>query len=285
MPGRVIPLEELMALPPPERKQAVAQEIPSSAPDEKPSGRVISMDELMALPPPPPSQEQMDDETEKNLQAFKAGASENLADLTRILSKVGFSAVLTQKAREMADKENEKYEHMDVNIHQVLVNAVADYGLAAMESAAAISGAGEVIAALGGAAESFGVLAQLAAKAPKTTELAKNVAEGAKYYANKNAVTRFATQVGKEIPGGAAFGALTTDKDEDLSTGSLIGAAGVPIGVGIGKLLSKILGHISETTAKKELASQATKLPGQPFDWPGKAAVGDELQDEEQTEL
>ena len=35
----------------------------------------------------------------------------------------------------------------------------------------------------------------------------------------------------------------------------------------------------------RELASQATKLPGQPFDWPGKAAAGGDLSDEEQTEL
>lgn len=280
--GHIATLEEVMAVPPPVRKAVLSQnnQGPSSDSQNAPvAPHMATLEEVMAVPPPPPTQEQLDDEadeeyaektigpttpefkheTDKSLQAFKAGGSENLAELTRILSKVGFSAVLTQKAREMADKQNEKYEDMDPNIHQHLAKAVAEYGLAAMESAAAIAGSEFVLGALGGAAESMGVLAKLAARFPNKAEWVKGVVQGGKNLANKNAATRFVAQTGKAIPGGAAFGALTTDKDEDLSSGALIGAAAVPAGVGIGKLLSKILGHISETTAKHELANQATK--------------------------
>lgn len=274
--GRRATLAEIMAVPPP--PQYAKSSLPSSD-EETPVPHRATLAEIMAVPPPPrqpPSMEDEDEdvyaqnalkhgspeynqESQKSLQAFKAGASENLADFSRLLSKVGFSAILTQKARGMADKQNEKYEDMDPNLHQNLAKAVAEYGMAAMESAAAISGAGAIAGLLGGAAESMGVLAQLAAKFPQAAQWGKGVVQGAKGIMNKNAATRFGTHVAKAIPEGATFGALTTDKDEDLSTGAMTGALAVPAGVGIGMLISKIAGHISTATAKKELARQATK--------------------------
>lgn len=273
MPGRVISLQELMALPPPEKKAAVAQEIPAANQATKPTGRVISMDELMALPPPSRSQEPMDDEDEdvyaqnelkhgspeynqesqKSLQAFKAGGAENLAELTRLLTKVGFDASVAQYARNIADKQNEKYDEMDPNIHQALAKSTAKYGLAALEAAAAVSGAGEVLAGLGAYASGFEGVASLALRADKA---APWVRKTAKYIKNSKA---FPAQVARALPGGAAFGAITANPDEDISTGAGIGAALTPAGVGVGMVLSKLFEHVSEAAVKARMAGQATK--------------------------
>ncbi|MFY4731399.1 hypothetical protein [Nitrospira sp. BLG_2] len=278
MAGRVISLQELMALPPPEKKAATAQEIPSSA--NKPTGRVISMDELMALPPPPrqaspeeapkpPSPPDSGfishafgsnywpkghgESSDMDRQAVKAGASENLAELTRLLTNVGFDASVAQYARNMADQQNEKYDEMDPNLQQALTKAVSKYGLAALEAAAAISGAGEVLAGLGTFASGFEGVASLAAKASKAVPA---VGKFAKTIKNSGS---FGAQVARALPEGAAFGAITADPDEDISTGAAIGAGLTPLGVGAGMILSKLLGHVSEAAAKARMADQATK--------------------------
>ncbi len=189
-------LADLLAGPPPPgAKKESAKEAPKQ----------LTLNDLLAGPPPPGANPQKvaaapkqvgpvsPEENEKSFQAAKTGFADNLSALTRLLSHVGFSATLTQQAKEYAEKQNQTYDDNQPGIQEWFNKNATDIGLAAAElwgaSAVAELAGGGIVSALGGSEAALETLGP--------------VAQGISKLANKNPVTKFIAQSLKAAPSGA----------------------------------------------------------------------------------
>jgi len=244
-------LADLLAGPPPPgAKKESAKEAPKQ----------LTLNDLLAGPPPPGANPQKvaaapkqvgpvsPEENEKSFQAAKTGFADNLSALTRLLSHVGFSATLTQQAKEYAEKQNQTYDDNQPGIQEWFNKNATDIGLAAAElwgaSAVAELAGGGIVSALGGSEAALETLGP--------------VAQGISKLANKNPVTKFIAQSLKAAPSGAAFGALTASPDENQAGAAAVGAILTPVGVFSGNLLGKLINVLSKKYVLSQMANEAT---------------------------
>jgi len=226
-------------------------------------GKRLTLDDLMAGPQPSNEESSSwpemfgiskqgkaaDDQMRQQWNsALKAGAANNLSGLTRILNKMGFSATLTLKAKQLADKENESYKQSGASskLSTEFLEGLTEYGMAAAESDVAVDAAGA---------------AALKAAAPLLKkELPQLAAKWISAQANRNMATRSLARGLKTIPAGGAFGAITASPDQSISSGAAIGALLTPGSVIASDIIGKGIQGLSKSGAVKKLAEK-TNVP------------------------